>query len=62
MAGGERGEEREAMGHGIKSICELVGSVVLHSWSATARLVLVLVAVAALAVVAAVLAPGLVRW
>lgn len=49
------------MGRGIKSICELVGSVVLHSWSATARLVLVLLAVAVLAWAATVLAPGLVR-
>lgn len=34
------------MGEAIKSICNMVNNAVLHSWSATARLVIVLLALA----------------
>ena len=50
------------MGQAIKSICELVNNAVLHSWSATARLVVVLAVIAALVLVAATVAPWRGWW
>jgi hypothetical protein len=41
----------------VRELCKLVGDVVLHSWGATLRLVIVLFAVAVLAV-----AVGIVPW
>jgi hypothetical protein len=45
------------MGQATKAICELVGSVVLHSWSATARLISVLLVLAVAAWAAAAFVP-----
>ena len=50
------------MGQAIKSIGYLINNAILPSWSAAARLILVLAAMLAVLIVATTVAPGLFRW
>lgn len=50
------------MGNAIKAICTLINNAVLHSWSATIRLILVLITLSAMALLVAAVEPRLLQW